>query len=99
MYGLVQANNFILRHFLFCCAGVWLILIKWNLPLEVFIYDFQVAKLQNLYKSWEENPDIGFVVMKVKFVYPLMFDSSYERLAWVYGLFKIQLPMWTTEKK
>ncbi|CBI16606.3 unnamed protein product, partial [Vitis vinifera] len=23
------------------------------------------ARLQNLYKSWEENPDIGFVVMKV----------------------------------
>ncbi|KAL6322804.1 hypothetical protein AAG906_020804 [Vitis piasezkii] len=52
MYCLVQIDNFIVQAF-------------GNLLLEVFICGPQGARLQNLYKSWEENPDIGFVVMKV----------------------------------
>ena len=62
MYCLVQIDNFTVQAF------VVLMLvdpIKGNLLLEVFICGPQGARLQNLYKSWEENPDIGFVVMKV----------------------------------
>lgn len=28
-------------------------------------FGFQAARLQELYRSWEDNPDIGFVMAKV----------------------------------
>lgn len=33
------------------------------------LFFFQGARLNKLYESWEENTDIGFVVMKVKVLF------------------------------
>lgn len=45
------------KHSFFCCDFT---LNKWSL---VFIS--QAATLHKLYRSWEEDPDIGFVMLKV----------------------------------
>ena len=62
MYCLVQIDNFTVQAFVVLMFG-------WPHQGKFTSWGFylwpQGARLQNLYKSWEENPDIGFVVMKV----------------------------------
>lgn len=42
----------------------------------------QGARLQKLYKSWEDNPDIGFIVMKViVFLVHQFWSNAYADIA------------------
>ena len=58
---------------------------------------FLGARLQKLYTSWENNPDIGFVAMKVKNIYAVfrywihlhvIFLGGKIKFSWGYFLLK-----------
>ena len=61
--GFVNSLSFVLG---FCQSQAfcwWVLFIHYN--FGIIVVQLQATRLERLYESWEENPDIGFVLMKV----------------------------------